>query len=45
MADKSCVFNSSIICNQQDICKKCGWNPEVEAKRKAKMDGKVRKNG
>lgn len=37
MAEKNCAFNASVNCEKHDNCKKCGWNPVVEAKRKAKM--------
>lgn len=38
---KSCIYNTYINCEKCDKCKKCGWNPKVEAQRKAKLKGKV----
>lgn len=38
---KSCIYNTYINCEKCDKCKKCGWNPKVEAYRKAKLQGKV----
>ena len=29
-----CKYNSAILCIEKTACKKCGWNPKVEEKRK-----------
>lgn len=36
MADTKCKYHeSSIQCMDKTQCYRCGWNPEVEAERKA----------
>ena len=31
----SCIYNHGVTCFPQNrACEKCGWNPEVEKKRK-----------
>ena len=42
MSDKPmlCKFHVHVECNRKDDCKKCGWNPLVEADRIAE----IRKN-
>ena len=33
-----CRFNpAGILCDDRTKCPKCGWNPEVELKRKKKL--------
>lgn len=32
----SCKYNVHIECERQ-VCNKCGWNPDVEEKRKQKV--------
>ena len=40
MMDKFCPYNVYINCPEQGRkCDKCGWNPEVEAKRKKAVKG------
>lgn len=31
-----CKFNESVLCDRQK-CSTCGWNPEVEKRRKEKL--------
>lgn len=35
----SCVYNKNVNCDLPHRCDKCGWNPIVEAKRKARLRG------
>lgn len=30
-----CPYNIGVICDQKDRCRRCGWNPEEEKRRKA----------
>lgn len=39
----NCKYKLYIECFDQKNCKKCGWNPEVEKKRKAKLKKKIAK--
>lgn len=32
-----CVYRDYINCAEHTNCAKCGWNPKVEEKRKAKL--------
>ena len=33
-----CAYNKAVICFEfGDRCKKCGWNPKVEEKRRTKI--------
>ena len=36
---KECKFNLGVICDSEK-CEKCGWNPEVDKKRKAEKGAK-----
>lgn len=38
-----CKFNGNIDCVWHVKCEKCGWNPEVEEKRKRKMKKTIAK--
>lgn len=40
----NCVFNRFIICVDHSNCENCGWNPEVEVKRKEWLFGDSRKD-
>lgn len=31
-----CAYNNGVVCGY-NLCADCGWNPEVEAKRKAAL--------
>ena len=31
-----CIYNSYVVCVEHN-CQSCGWNPEVETKRKAAL--------
>ena len=33
-ADDFCSFNHGVICEDKDACPNCGWNPDVEERRK-----------
>lgn len=44
MNTRKCKFNAHIDCFDTSLCKKCGWNPDVEAKRKAKLKKKIAKS-
>ena len=33
--EAACLFNRAVQCPSHDKCDKCGWNPEVAAKRAA----------
>lgn len=37
--DYECYYRRNILCanNSVTVCEKCGWYPEVEAKRKAEL--------
>ena len=35
--EKPCLYNEGVACSAQK-CSKCGWNPEVEKKRKEKLE-------
>ena len=37
----SCIFNNYIDCKEHDVCEKCGWNPEVSAKRLRAMKAEL----
>ena len=38
---RMCIFrNDGVACYKSDNCRKCGWNPKVEAKRKARYSKK-----
>lgn len=37
--DIPCKFNEGVLCGVQQ-CENCGWNPEVEARRKEAIYGK-----
>lgn len=37
-----CRFNTSINCNESD-CSRCGWNPAVDKRRKAKARERLAK--
>lgn len=36
-----CIYNTSIDCFIHTKCETCGWNPEVEAKRKQEILAKM----
>ena len=36
-----CICRSNILCSHHERCGSCGWNPRVEAKRKAKLRSKI----
>lgn len=36
----SCEYNQGVWCSSPD-CSRCGWNPEVEERRKTKLLGTV----
>lgn len=44
MAVKFCKYNSGVVCsnltpeNEKEICGKCGWSPEIDKARKAKLN-------
>ena len=37
MNSDTCKFNVNISCYPHDKCGRCGWNPEVAARRKARI--------
>ena len=38
MQNLVCVYRDYILCSQHNACARCGWNPDVEAKRKEKLN-------
>lgn len=32
-----CSYNIGVICDQKDRCRRCGWNPVEEKRRKARL--------
>ena len=38
---RRCTFNGEVFCAPTDTCGKCGWNPEVNLRRRAQ----IRKEG
>ncbi len=38
-----CPYNRAIDCIEQSKCKKCGWNPDVENKRKERLEERENK--
>lgn len=41
MSARECKYNSQVDCSGEQRCKKCGWNPEVDKKRKSKIKKKI----
>lgn len=39
----SCKYNVGIECYKKKSCDKCGWNPDIDKKRKLKL--KLRNRG
>lgn len=37
--DPSCKYNFGVICSNWNKCYACGWNPEVDARRKRERRG------
>ena len=37
--DPSCKHNFGVTCSSWDRCYDCGWNPEVDARRKRELRG------
>ena len=40
--DGRCIYNPNILCVSA-VCKRCGWNPDVEAERKARIREKLKR--
>jgi len=41
-SENTCKFLAVINCPEENRkCDRCGWNPEVDRKRKEEMDGRV----
>lgn len=40
-----CPYNEGVLCSKNRICRKCGWNPEVDKARKKKLRGGLGKRG
>ena len=34
----ACLYNKGVECLEQANCERCGWNPEIEAIRKARLE-------
>ena len=34
---EGCPYRKAMVCYESEECKKCGWNPEVEAERLEKL--------
>ena len=41
---KKCVFNIGVDCNEVN-CRKCGWNPKEDERRKKKLRGETEQEG
>ena len=40
--ETTCKYNNAVLCDRTINCKRCGWSPEVEKKRKAYNTWKYR---
>ena len=40
-----CLFNMSVDCPKKDNCKSCGWNPDVDAKRRSETRKRILEAG
>ena len=34
---QNCPFNGAVVCADRNGCDRCGWNPDVEKKRKKRI--------
>lgn len=37
----ACKYNKAVVCEENNDCNKCGWNPEVDEIRKAWTRDKI----
>lgn len=40
-----CNHNMGVLCSEKDRCNRCGWNPEVETKRKVQVRKRLKESG
>ena len=40
-----CIHNKAVMCDDRNACRKCGWNPAVDAERRPKTRERLRKAG
>lgn len=38
MTEQTCFYNRHVLCDER-MCAKCGWHPEVDAKRREELRG------
>ena len=42
-AEADCVYRPGVNCSDRSRCDRCGWNPEIEHRRKVKIRGEIRR--